>query len=310
MKIVFMGTPDFAVLPLQLLVESSHEVVLVVTGLDKPSGRGQKLVSTAVKNAALENDLPIYQPQTLKSLETTEHLGSIDADLYVVVAFRILPEDIIEIPSKGVINLHASLLPKYRGAAPIQWALLNGDKETGVTTFFIEKGVDTGDIILQKKIDIDEDDTAGILHDRLSEIGAELVLETVNQIEAGIESRTKQVGEATKAPKIKREHCQIDWSNSTTNIINQIRAFSPFPGAFTFLENQLIKIYQAHSTKFEKQAFDGAVELVDNQRLFAKTGDGWIEIEEIQKEGKKRMSAFDFLRGIDPQKLMDGFKTI
>ena len=309
MKIVFIGTPDFAVPTLKALAGSPHEVQLVVTGLDKPRGRGQKFIPTAIKNAAEELDIKIYQPQSLKSEETVDYLVSCPADLYVVVAFRILPENIIEIPSKGVINLHASLLPKYRGAAPIQWALLNGDSETGVTTFFIKKGVDTGDIILQRKIEIDVDDTAGTLHDRLSEIGAELVLQTVNHIEAGNEPRMKQTGQPTKAPKITREHCKIDWTNSANHIINQIRALSPYPGAFTYLEDKLLKIYRARSVEFDLNANNGNVLVNDIQSLLVKAGDAWIEIEEIQQEGKKRMRTIDFLKGVDSKKLAIGFKV-
>ena len=309
MKIVFMGTPDFAVPTLKALAGSPHEVQLVVTGLDKPRVRGQKFIPTAVKNAAVELGINIYQPQSLKSEEIVDYLKSCPVDLYVVVAFRILPENIIEIPSKGVINLHASLLPKYRGAAPIQWALLNGDSETGVTTFFIEKGVDTGNIILQRKIEIDVDDTAGTLHDRLSEIGAELVLQTVNHIEAGTEPRMKQAGQPTKAPKITREHCKIDWKNSSNRIMNQIRAFSPYPGAFTYLEDKLVKIYRARPVEFDLKANNGDVHVNDIQRLFVKAADAWIEIEEIQQEGKKRMRTIDFVRGVDSRKLSTGFKV-
>ncbi len=309
MKIVFMGTPDFAVSTLQVLAESPHEIQLVVTGLDKPRGRGQKFIPTAVKSAAEELGIKIYQPKSLKSEETVDCLKSYPADLFVVVAFRILPESIIEIPLKGVINLHASLLPKYRGAAPIQWALLNGDSETGVTTFFIEKGVDTGDIILQKKIMIEVDDTAGTLHDRLSQIGAELVLQTVNHIEADTEPRKKQIGQLTKAPKITREHCKIDWTNSANHIVNQIRAFSPYPGAFTYLEDKLFKIYRARTVEFDKKANNGNVLVNDIQSLLVKAGDAWMEIEEIQQEGKKRMRTIDFLRGVDSKKLAIGFKV-
>ena len=296
MRIVFMGTPDFAVPALETLVKSSFEPVLVVTGADKPRGRGQQLLPTAVKKSALKYRIPVYQPQKLNSPEVIDELKKYRADLFVVVAFRILPEQLIVLPRKAVFNLHASLLPKYRGAAPIQWALLNGDKKTGVTTFFIEKKVDTGDIILQKPVEIYPDDNAGSIHDKLAEIGAQLVLESVNQIDKGSFSRQKQVGETTKAPKITREMCRINWSAASEQLINQIRAFSPYPGAFTGLENNLVKIYKAGSAQFGDQSPPGFVR-VEGQKFFSSTGDGWIEILELQLQGKKRMSAEKFLRG-------------
>ncbi len=296
MRIIFMGTPDFAVPALETLVKSSFEPVLVVTGEDKPRGRGQQLLPTPVKKTALKYWIPVYQPKNLNSPEVIEELKEYRADLFVVVAFRILPEQIIVIPGKGVFNLHASLLPKYRGAAPIQWALLNGEKKTGVTTFFIEKKVDTGDIILQKPVEIYPDDNAGTLHDKLSETGAQLVLESVNLIVKGSFSRQKQVGEATNAPKITREMCQINWTAPWEQVINQIRAFSPYPGAFTGLENSLVKIFKAGPAPFRDNSPPGYVG-VDGYKLFSSTGDGWIEILELQLQGKKRMSAEKFLQG-------------
>lgn len=296
MRIIFMGTPDFAVPALETLVRFSFEPVLVVTGEDKPRGRGQQLLPTAVKKAALKYRIPVYQPKKLNSPEVIDELKKYRADLFVVVAFRILPEQMIVIPRKGVFNLHASLLPKYRGAAPIQWALLNGEKETGVTTFFIEKKVDTGDIILQKPVEIYPDDNAGSVHDKLSEIGAQLVLESVNLIDKGSFTRHKQVGEVTKAPKITRTMCRINWTAPAEQVINKIRAFSPYPGAFTGLENNLVKIFKAETAHFRDPALSGSVQ-VKGQKLFSSSGNGWIEILELQIQGKKRMSAEKFLQG-------------
>lgn len=295
-----MGTPDFAVPSLKSLLNSNHDVVLVVTGPDKPRGRGQKLLPTPIKQVAEEHNIQIYQPPKLKSSEVAQELKKYHADLFVVVAFRILPEGIIEIPLKGVINLHSSLLPKYRGAAPIQWALLNGDKETGVTTFFIEKNVDTGDIILQEKVAILSQDNAGNLHDKLADVGAKLVLKTVDLIASEKVQLNKQTGEVTKAPKITREMCQIDWKNPAEKIINQVRAFSPYPGAFTFLHGKLMKIYAAAVSALNKSAANGELYIGD-QKLFCKTNSSWLEILEVQLEGKKRLKAAEFLRGYSIQ---------
>ena len=297
MKLVFMGTPDFAVPTLEKLAQSRHEVLLVVTGPDKPRGRGQRLRPTPVKEAAQKLGLPVYQPESLRDPAVAEHLRTFPADLYVVVAFRILPEQIIEIPPRGVINLHASLLPKYRGAAPIQWAILNGEKETGLTTFFIEKGIDTGDIILQEKVEIFPGETAGELHDRLARLGAELVLKTVDLIEAGKAPRRKQEGEATRAPKIRPEMAEIHWDRPADEIERQIRAFSPVPGAFTFLHGKRVKIYRAQKAPVEIPPSPGKIRVEQGQRLLASARDGWLEILELQEEGRKRLKAEEFLRG-------------
>jgi methionyl-tRNA formyltransferase len=307
MKIIFMGTPDFALPTLLALFQSSHEITLVVTGIDKPRGRGQRVIPTPVKVQAMDFDLPVYQPESLKSPEVSTHLKKYAADLYVVVAFRILPQAVIEIPGRGVINLHASLLPLYRGAAPIQWALLNGETRTGVTTFFIEKGVDTGDIILQKGIDIDPEDNAGTLHDKLAVIGAEIVLETVELIDGGAAPRRRQTGDATRAPKITREMCQIDWKNSVETIMNQIRAFSPHPGAFAYLGDKLVKIYRARQNPAKSSAKFGSLQIQEGNRLLGRCGDGWLEILEIQQEGKKKLNTDEFIRGIDRDMLLAGF---
>jgi len=291
-----MGTPDFAVPSLKSLIQSNHEIILVVTGQDKPRGRGQKILPTPVKKIAELNEIPIYQPAKLRSHDVISELEKYVADLYVVVAFRILPEELIAVPKKGVINLHASLLPKYRGAAPIQWALLNGDQETGVTTFFIEKNVDTGDIILQESIKIIPDDNAGTLHNRLSEVGANVVSKTVDLIAEGNPSRKKQIGEITKAPKITKEMCQINWEQPAGKIVNQIRAFSPFPGAYTYLDQKLVKIYKAKSINHGQPVQSGKI-WIEKGKMFCSTEDGWLQIYELQIEGKKKLSTEEFLRG-------------
>ncbi len=303
MKLIFMGTPDFAVPALERLLSSPHEVLLIVTGPDKPRGRGQKLLPTPVKRVAEEHGIPVYQPERLRDPEVVETLRRYPADLYVVVAFRILPESIIAIPPKGVVNLHASLLPRYRGAAPIQWAILNGERVTGVTTFFIEKGVDTGDMILQKEVPIGEGETAGELHDRLAQIGADLLLETVDLIAAGKAPKIKQVGESTRAPKITKEMTRIDWRKSAEEIERQIRAFSPVPGAFTFLNGKRFKIYRARLVEHPEKKPPGTLLVAEGTRLLTATGDGWLEILELQEEGKRRISAEEFLRGHGPEKL-------
>jgi methionyl-tRNA formyltransferase len=296
MRVVFMGTPDFAVPTLKKLLVSRHDVVLVVTGPDKPRGRGQKVLPTPVKKVATEHGVPVYQPDKLKDPSVPAELRRWNADVFVVVAFRILPEAVIEIPPKGVINLHASLLPKYRGAAPIQWAILNGETETGLTTFYIEKGVDTGDIILQERVPIGPEETAGELHDRLAERGADLVLQTLDLIETGKAPRKKQEGVPTRAPKITPDLCRIDWQKGRHFIQRQVRAFCPVPGAFTALEGKRLKIYHVRPAEIDMEGEPGQL-LQQGERLFVATADGWLEILELQPEGKRRMAAAEFLRG-------------
>ena len=304
MKLVFMGTPDFAVPTLKKLISSRHNVVLVVTGPDKPRGRGRKLRPTPVKVAALEAGVPVFQPEKLREPAVVEHLRSARADLFVVVAFRILPEAVIEIPPAGVVNLHASLLPKYRGAAPVQWAILRGEKETGLTTFFIEKGVDTGDIILQRRVAIRPGETAGELHDRLAHLGADLVLETVDLIEAGRAPRIKQTGEPTRAPKITPEMGRIVWRRPAEEIERQIRAFSPVPGAFSYLNGRRVKLYRAKKAPVSLPPEPGKIYTENRKRLYVSAADGWLELLELQEEGRKRLSAGEFLRGHAPEKLV------
>ncbi len=300
MKIVFMGTPEFALPSLETLHNSSHKLVSVVTVPDKPVGRGRKVQASPVKRLALDYGLPVLQPADLKAPKFLEELQKLEADLFVVVAFRILPPEVFELPPKGTINLHASLLPKYRGAAPINWAIINGETETGLTTFFIQEKVDTGEIIFQKKVSIGEDETAGELHDRLARLGGEVVLETVDLIEEGKAQPSHQEGEVTKAPKITKELCQINWKQSNRAIRNLIRGLSPNPGAYTFLNGKILKVLDSKpvdDTKDGRQP--GKIVNVDSKAGFIEVaaGKGHLRVTEVQSEGKRRMSASEFLRG-------------
>lgn len=296
MKIVFMGTPDFAVPSLKILLESRHEVKAVVTAPDKERGRGRKVSFTPVKEFALQNNLPVLQPEKLKNPEFIEQLKNFNADLFVVVAFRILPKDVFTIPTKGSFNLHGSLLPKYRGAAPIQWAIINGEKETGVTTFKLEEKVDTGNIYLQEKLKIEDEDDLGSVHDKMSLLGAEVVLKTVDLIDSGNFRLQKQDDSLTSpAPKITKETGKIDWNKSAEEIHNLIRGLSPFPGASFYHNNKQIKIYKTKIDIAEK--LEPAEIKQTKKELYIGTGNGTLDILELQQEGKKRMTAEEFLRG-------------
>lgn len=296
MKIIFWGTPDFAVPSLQILLENNHQILAVVTSPDKERGRGQKISFTPIKEFAIKNNIPILQPEKLKNEDFIENLKAFHADLYVVVAFKILPREIFTIPKYGSFNLHASLLPKYRGAAPIQWTLIQGETETGVTTFALEDKVDTGNIYFQKKISILPEDNFGTLHDKLSQLGAEVVLQTVNSIDNGTAQLQKQSDElATPAPKITKEIMWIDWNKSAEYINNLVRAFSPWPGAFFIHNEKLIKVFRARiANKMNLPA--GKIMEIKGQ-LFIGCGKDAIEILEIQLEGHKKLSTTEFLRG-------------
>lgn len=301
MKIVFMGTPDFAVASLKALVENDCEVVAVITAPDKPSGRGLVMHETPVKKYAVSQGIPVLQPEKLKNPEFLEQLRSYQADLQVVVAFRMLPEVVWNMPSIGTFNLHGSLLPQYRGAAPINWAVINGDNETGVTTFFIQQEIDTGNIIFAEKLPILPEDNAGTIHDKLMELGASLVVKTVRAIEAGSYPQIPQdmSAELKAAPKIFKETCQIDWSLSAEKIHNFVRGLSPYPAAWTLLNGKSCKIYQ---TEIGEIAENDATE-IGNFKTDGKTfldfrsADKWLKIKELQLEGKKRMGIEEFLRG-------------
>ncbi len=297
MNIVFMGTPEFSIPSLKILIESHHKVIAVVTQPDKERGRGQKVTFTPIKQFAIENNIPAYQPEKLKGNdEFINQMKSLNPDLFVVVAFRILPKEVFEIPKFGSFNLHGSYLPKYRGAAPIQWALINGEPETGLTTFKLAEKVDTGNIYLQKKLPIFSEDNFESLHDRMSELGAKMVLDTVNLIESGnYELKPQDDSLASPAPKITKDICRIDWNKSATEIHNLVRGLSPYPAAFFTFNDKIIKVYKTEVVKnFNLEPFEfyqTKKELIIGCRKDA------IRILEIQLEGKKRLSIEEFLRG-------------
>jgi len=296
MKIVFFGTPDFAVPSLDFLNKSKHEVVAVVTAPDKERGRGRKVSFTPVKEYALEHDLKCLQPESMKDEEFIDNLTQLNADLFVVVAFRILPRSVYTIPKFGSFNLHGSLLPKYRGAAPIHWAIINGEKETGVTTFFLEDKVDTGNIILQEKLIIEEDDNLGTIHDKMSLLGAEVVLKTVDLIESGNYELQKQDNSlATPAPKISKELGEINWNKPARQIHNLIRGLSPFPDAYFIHNGAKYKVFKSVVVESVK-LLPGEIKQTKNE-IFIGCSDNALQILELQPEGRKRMTADAFLRG-------------
>jgi methionyl-tRNA formyltransferase len=302
MKIIFMGTPDFAVASLAALLNVNFDVVGVVTAPDKPAGRGQKINESAVKKFAVENNLKVLQPEKLKNPEFIEELKSLNADLQVVVAFRMLPEIVWNMPKKGTINLHGSLLPQYRGAAPINWAIINGEKESGVTTFFLKQDIDTGDVLFADKVVIDEEMTAGDLHDALMEKGSELLVKTIKAIEENdyqeISQESFNEENLKHAPKIFKEDCKINWNQENEVVYNMIRGLSPYPTAFTNFLDKGLKIYKAAKEDVEPGISAGAF-LSDNKTyLKFATKNGFISLTEIQQEGKKKMEIGDFLRGI------------
>lgn len=300
MKIVFMGTPDFAVASLNALVEAGFDVVGVVTAADKPAGRGQKLHESAVKQYAVSKGIKVLQPLKLKDPLFIDELKSLNADLQVVVAFRMLPEMVWDMPAKGTINLHASLLPQYRGAAPINHAIINGEKESGVTTFFLKHEIDTGDVIFSESVAISNDDTAGDLHDKLMDVGAGLLVKTVKAIEAGnyTEQPQPQSDELKHAPKIFKEHCLIDWNQSGDKIYNLIRGLSPYPTAFTKLNDKTLKVFKAEFEEKEPGISPGSFLSDGKTYLKFAARDGFIKFTDLQYEGKKRMQVDEFLRGM------------
>jgi len=298
LRIVFLGTPDFAATSLKRLVENDVKVVAVITAPDKPKGRGKKLGISAVKEYALEANLPILQPTNLKSEDFQEELKGYKADLQIVVAFRMLPKEVWDMPPLGTFNLHASLLPQYRGAAPINWAIINGEKETGVTTFFLKHEIDTGEIIFQEKEPILEDDTVGSLYERLMIKGADLVLKTVKAIERNDYPQIPQSlkEELKSAPKIFKEDCKIDWDQPAEQVRNFIRGMSPYPAAWTLLDEKSLKIFLAERTNQPSNDPGKVIRTEDNQLLFG-CSDFMLRIEELQLEGKRRMKTEEFLRG-------------
>lgn len=301
LRIVFMGTPDFAVGILKTLVKNQYNIVGVVTAPDKPAGRGQKLHESAIKQYALSQNLPILQPTNLKSEDFLADLKAMNVNLQIVVAFRMLPKVVWKLPEYGTFNLHASLLPQYRGAAPINWAIINGDKTTGVTTFFIEEKIDTGEIILQEEINIEPNDTAETLHDKLMQLGSIVTLKTAQLIENNtVVTIPQNSNELKEAPKIFSETCQIKWDDSIENIQNLIRGLSPYPAAWTILHqnNQEIKvkIFKSNIEFCSHNLKNGNFE-VSNKTLKIAVKSGFLNIEELQLAGKKKMDIKSFLNG-------------
>lgn len=301
-KAIFMGTPDFAVESLKQLIEDGINIVAVITAPDRKAGRGQKVSMSAVKKFALEKDLPILQPEKFKNDEFLNELKSFNADLFVVVAFRMLPEVVWAMPELGTINLHGSLLPNYRGAAPINWAVINGEKETGVTTFFIEKEIDTGKIIDREAICIKDNDTAGSIHDKLMVVGAKLLSKTVKQIFDGTATAQAQLNTDLKhAPKIFKPDCKIDWTKDTISIYNKIRGLSPYPTAWTELVNgdskKSLKLFDT-IYKVDKSNHSNQIKIENKEVMFG-TNDGWIVLKDVQLEGKKRMDIKALCNGFD-----------
>tara|TARA_R110000796_G_scaffold88850_2_gene191744 strand:- start:6074 stop:6997 length:924 start_codon:yes stop_codon:yes gene_type:complete len=298
-----MGTPDFAVGILDTLVKNSYDIVGVITAPDKPAGRGRKLQESAVKTYAVAHNLKVLQPTNLKNEEFLEELKDLKPNLQIIVAFRMLPKVVWEIPEFGTFNLHASLLPDYRGAAPINWAIINGETKTGVTTFFIDDKIDTGEIILQSEIDINSDDTAGILHDKLMDLGANLVLKTVQEIEKGKITTTKQPNTHIEkvAYKIHKDTCEINWDSSITTIYNHIRGLSPYPAAWTTLFNNeeelFLKIYDASIEK-ENHSYTPKTVLFDKKHIKIAVEGGFLHLLEIQLPGKRKMKTQDVLNGL------------
>ena len=297
LRIVFMGTPEFAVASLEALVQAQTNIVGVITAPDKPQGRGKKLGTSPVKDYAESQGLHILQPTNLKAPEFIDELKALKADLQIVVAFRMLPEVVWAMPPKGTFNLHASLLPQYRGAAPINWAIINGEKETGVTTFFLKHEIDTGSIIFQEKEPINEQDTIGDLYERLMKKGSQLVVKTVKAIESGTVETTDQVesSELKHAPKIFKEDCVIDWTRTTMDVYNFIRGLSPYPAAWTTMHEKQLKVYRG--TPSDKALAMGSFHSDGKTYISVGTVDGSISLQEIQLEGKKRMTVQELLRG-------------
>lgn len=300
LRIIYMGTPEFAVPSLQILVENGYNVVAVITAPDRPKGRGQKLTTTPVKDYAVSQNLPVLQPTNLKSQEFLDELKGYKANLQIVVAFRMLPVAVWDMPEIGTFNLHGSLLPQYRGAAPINWAIINGEKETGVTTFFLKHEIDTGNVIFQEREPIEDDDNVGDVYARLMEKGAHLVLKTVKAIEAGDYPQEPQneEQEIKHAPKIFKETCEIDWTKSSEEVYNFIRGLSPYPAAWTMLNGKKFKIFAAQKIDFAKVGEQpGDFETDNKSYLHIQTGGNAIAITQLQMEGKKRMDIKSFLIG-------------
>lgn len=299
MKIIFMGTPDFSVPILEALLQAGHNVVLAVTQPDQPKGRGKAVQFSAVKTAAAAHQIPVYQPKRIREPECVSYLKTFEADIMVVAAFgQILSEDILTMPRYGCVNVHASLLPKYRGASPIQWAVLNGDKISGVTTMQMDAGIDTGDILEKTEIVLDKDETGGSLFDKLSDAGAKLCVQTIAHIQDGTVTRTKQEeAQATHVGMITKQMGKVDWTKSAAEIERQIRGLDPWPGTYTSLHGKTLKLWKAAVLEGGASAQAGQIVYADKQQLVIQTGEGRLSLLEVQLEGKKRMRIDAFLRG-------------
>lgn len=293
-----MGTPEFAVASLDALVIAGCNIVAVVTAPDKPAGRGMQLHQSAVKKYAVEQNLKVLQPEKLKNPEFLEVLKLLSADLQIIVAFRMLPERVWNMPPMGSVNLHGSLLPHYRGAAPINWAIINGEKKTGVTTFKLKHEIDTGDILLQESFPIRENDTAGDVHDKMKEIGARVLVKTVKALADGsLEETPQQAGEVKPAPKIHTDTCRINWSQPVEAVFNLVRGLSPYPAAFTIMNEKMLKIYKAKKEVVFPGHTEGDYETDGKTFLKIACSNGYLHLLEVQLEGKKKMSIEEFLRG-------------
>ena len=304
MHIVFMGTPDFSVPALEALVKGGHQVIAAVTQPDKPKGRGKAVLMTPVKEKALEMGIPVYQPVKVREPEFVKTLADLAPDVIVVVAFgQILPKSILEIPRYGCVNIHASLLPKYRGAAPIQWAVIDGEKETGVTTMFMNEGLDTGDMLEKEVVPLDPKETGGSLHDKLSAVGGRLILSTLKGLEDGTLKGTPQTDEGScYAKMLKKSLGDIDWTMDGAAIERLIRGLNPWPSAYTSLHGKTLKIWDADVTDREYGVEPGTVAEVSKDQLIIQTGKGSLSVRSLQLEGKKRMDIQDFLRGYSLEK--------
>ena len=300
MRLLFMGTPVFAVPTLKALLSSHHTVSAVFTQPDKPSGRGEKLSAPPVKQLALEQDVAVYQPEKLKAPEWQPVFAGLNVDAYVVVAYgRILPQWLLDLPRLGAYNVHASLLPQYRGAAPIHWAIANGETKTGITTMKLDAGMDTGDMLLQHEIPIEPEDTSTSIHDRLAEIGAELMLQTLDALERGLAKRIPQdPALASYAPMLKKADGLLDWSQSAVSLHNRIRAFNPWPGTYTVLQGQTFRIWKAQPAEASGELPSGTLLHHSSGAAVVACGTGFLRLEEVQLENRKRTSALDFLHGI------------
>lgn len=299
MRMIFMGTPDFAVPVLKALAEAGHEVTAAVTQPDKPKGRGKAMQETPVKQAAIELGIPVYQPLRVREPEFIAQLEEIKPEVIVVVAFgQILPEAILKLPPYGCVNVHASLLPKYRGAAPIQWAVINGDTKTGITVMQMDQGLDTGAMLMKREIEIAPDETGGSLFDKLSGLGGPLLLEALADLEAGRLKAVPQTGESSYAPQLKKEMGEIDWAEPAKRIERLVRGLSPWPSAYTHLNGKTLKIWAAEvSPERGSSRPCGEILTVGKEYFLVQTGEGVLSVKELQLEGKKRMTAEAFLRG-------------